>query len=156
MKIIIALDLATKTGFASNQPEISGVEDFSIRRGESTGMKYLRFTVWLKEMLEKIKPDLIVTEQAHHRGGAATEVAAGFQTHMQSTLAKWNLENLKQIEHTSYHTGTLKKHATGSGSAGKSDMMDAYERKWGSKPLDDNESDARWLLDLAKKEFCSP
>ncbi len=144
---ILALDMATKTGWAMNDPSVSGVENFAVRRGESPGMRFVRFVAWLEEIIEKARPDLVVYEQAHHRGGAATEVAVGLATHLQSTLARHG------IDHTSYHTATIKKHATGRGNAGKEEMMAAYRERFGSRPVDDNEADARWALDLAMRDF---
>lgn len=144
---ILALDLATKTGYAMNEPDVSGTEDFSLRRGDSPGIRYLRFVSWLEEIIAKSRPDIVVAEQAHHRGGAATEVAAGFQTHMQSTCAKHG------VEFTTRHTGTIKKHATGKGNAGKDEMMAAFVQKWGREPKDDNHADAMWLLDMVSREF---
>jgi len=138
---ILALDLAQKTGWATNYPEISGIDVFDVRRGESPGTRYLRFVSWLREKISIIKPELIIFEQAHHRGGAATEIAAGFSTHLQSTCADLG------IQHASVHTATLKKHATGKGNVGKDIMMAAYRGRWGTEPIDDNECDARWLLD---------
>jgi len=80
---ILALDLGTKTGWAlaENDRTESGVQVFDVRRGESPGMRYLRFNRWLEELTGATpKPDLIAYEQPHHRGGAATEIAAGFST----------------------------------------------------------------------------
>jgi len=144
---ILALDLATKTGWATNNPEASGVDVFDVRRGESPGTRYLRFVAWLREKITIIQPELIVFEKAHHRGGAATEIAAGFATHLQSTCAAMG------IEHAAIHTSTIKKHATGKGNAGKAEVMEAYHRNWKRPPIDDNEADARWLLDYAVRRY---
>lgn len=144
---ILALDLGTKTGWAVNQPPNSGVQNFALGRGESPGMRYLKFGAWLRKMLASTRPDLVVHEQAHHRGGAATEVAAGFVTHLQSIVAElgYNLSNV--------HTATIKRHATGKGNANKEAMVEAFKKRFGYEPLDDNEADACWLLDYAGQEF---
>ena len=144
---LLALDLGTKTGWALNSPDISGVRDFSIKRGESPGIKFLRFKGWLKEMLNTAHPDIVVFEQAHHRGGAATAVAYGFQAHLLSWCAEYG------VEHLACHTGTLKKFATGKGNASKKAMMRAYSENFGREPIDDNECDARWLLEWAMTEL---
>lgn len=146
---ILALDLATKTGFATNFPtRESGVVKFDVKRGESPGMRYIRFVSWLREMISMVQPDLIVSEKAHHRGGAATEVAAGFATHLQSTVA-----DIGNLETTTVHTGTVKKFATGKGNSGKPAMMAAFEKKYGRAPVDDNEADACFILGWAEEEF---
>lgn len=148
MMKILALDMATETGWAMNIPEVSGVANFSVSRGESPGMRFIRFTTWLNRMIDRVKPDMIIYEQAHHRGGAATEVAVGLVTHLQSVCAK------RGINFTKCHTSKIKKKATGKGNAGKDLVMKAYRDKWGRDPVDDNECDARWLLEWAKEEFC--
>src|SRR5437016_860972 len=87
---ILALDLGTRTGYAirENGRVESGVQVFDVKRGESPGMRYLRFNRWLDDVCragldavfgrDGLAVGLIVYEQTHHRGGAATEVAAGF------------------------------------------------------------------------------
>ena len=113
---ILTLDLAIKTGWAVmapgwRKPE-SGVQTFALNRGESPGMRFLRFRRWLEEVVRLYAPDLIVYEQTHHRGGPATEIAVGFATRAQEVAAELG------AEHVAVHTATLKKHATGSGRAG--------------------------------------
>jgi len=151
---VLALDMATKTGWASykNGNIESGVQDFSLKRGESVGMRYLKFTKWLvdiNDLLDGI--DLIVYEQPHYRGGHATEVLVGLLTHMKSFVSK--LEGFGQPVNTApVHSGTLKKHATGAGKASKFDMMEkGREKGWTFQ--DDNECDALWLLDYGLKEY---
>lgn len=141
---ILALDLGTKTGWAAATPGIgveSGVQVFDLRRGESPGMRFLRFRRWLGQMLEDLSPELVVYELAHHRGGPATELAVGFQTRVQELAAA------RGVEYTSVHTATLKKHATGSGRAGKPAMIAAAAARWPDQVLeDDNQADALCLL----------
>jgi len=132
---ILALDLGTKTGWAVHWPGITetGVQTFDVKRGESPGMRYIRFNEWLLRTVGPLAGEhrsmgLIVYEQTHQRGGAATEVAAGFATRVQEFCAKWG------IEHTAVHTGTLKKFAAGSGNAGKADMIEAAANLGGRFP----------------------
>jgi Holliday junction resolvasome RuvABC endonuclease subunit len=153
--IIFALDLATKTGWAINlMPEpgsISGVQDFSLKRGESPGMRYVRIRSWLysiKDMLTKAgkRIDIICHEQSHHRGGAATQIANGLIAQVQAFAAENNYELMP------VHTASLKKFATGRGNASKEEMVNAAILK-GYQPQDDNEADALHLLDYAKTEL---
>jgi Holliday junction resolvasome RuvABC endonuclease subunit len=147
---ILALDLATKTGWAllENGRVESGVQEFAVKRGESPGMRYLRFNRWLDQLLGTRQAiGLIVYEQQHHRGGAATEVAAGFVTRVQEACAE------HVIDHATVHTATLKKFATGRGNADKSEMVKSARVKFGREPQDDNEADALWILEYARKEI---
>lgn len=144
---ILALDMATVTGWATNNPEMSGVENFKKRAGESRGMLFIRFESWLRDMISCYGPDLIVYERPHARGRAANEVLNGLLALL--TMAC----TTNTVQYTDCPSTTLKKHATGRGNASKADMMVAYREKWGAIPQDDNEADARWLCDWAKGQF---
>jgi len=157
---VLALDLGTKTGWALSEGGRieSGVQDFSPKRGESPGMRYLMFRRWLVEVLMKRTPlettlDLIVYELPHLRGGAAATVLAGLQTRVEEFCAEHG------IEYASVHTATLKKFATGSGRGDKNAMLvAAFDRGWtahmqrNGEP-DDNEVDAICLLHYALREI---
>lgn len=149
---VLALDLATTTGWAlSEDGRIeSGVESFAVARHESRGMRFVRFNRWLLRVVDTRRP-LIVYEQAHQRGGAATEVAAGFITRVHEFCA------LHALEFSSVHTATLKKWTTGKGNAKKPDMIAAAARRgWLTGPIreiDDNECDAVALLHYALAEI---
>ena len=147
---ILALDLATKTGWATffNHRIFSGVQTFDLKRGESPGMRFLRFRSWLNEMKQNCpgKIDLIVFEQAHHRGGAATQLCVGLMTDVLAFAAEIEAETMP------VHTATLKKFATGMGNASKQEMIKTAE-SYGYKPLDDNEADACLLLEYASSQL---
>ena len=83
---------------------------------------------------------LVAYEAAHHRGGAATEVALGFATNVQAACALYGWE------HTTVHSATLKKHVTGSGRASKDAVVAAMRLRWGREVEDDNEADALAVL----------
>lgn len=150
MSIVLGLDCATKTGWclwdaAAGKRLESGVVTFTVGRGESPGLRFLRFRTWLYELVRLGTANglaLVAYEQAHHRGGAATELCVGFTTRVQEIAAD------NRIECATVHTGTLKKWATGSGAAGKPEMMAAAVPHLGRDPIDDNEADAvhiaRW------------
>jgi Holliday junction resolvasome RuvABC endonuclease subunit len=137
---ILALDLATRTGWATNDGNLFGVQVFDVRRGESPGMRFLRCRAWLNEMLSLLGSlDMIIHEQAHHRGGPATACCVGLVTEVQAFAADQGIELMP------VHTATLKKFATGSGRANKADMINAAI-KMGWAVTDDNEADAVLLL----------
>jgi len=143
---IIALDTATKTGWASVSETgqfVSGVFEIILKRGESPGMRFLRFRAWLKELITlNGGVDLIVYEQAHHRGGAATQFCVGLTTEVLAAAAEYNAESMP------VHTGSLKKWACGHGKASKEQMMNEAKRI-GYHPQDDNEADACLLFEFA-------
>lgn len=165
---ILALDLGTRTGWAwwDGQRRESGVQVFDVRRGESPGMRYIRWNAWLDATLSwgppgRLAPELVIFEQPHHRGGAATEVSAGFSTRVLEFCARHG------IQHTALHSATLKKWATGRGNAKKPEMVESVVARFCqgvnfrhdgerlttqtlTKTLDDNEADAIALLEYAR------
>jgi len=147
--MILAIDAATKTGWClwrNDRIYESGVQDFSKRRGESNGAMFLRFRSWLSRMSD-LPLKLIVYEQAHHRGGAATEICVNLTGRIQEICAE------RGIEFATVHTGTLKKWATGVGNADKGQMMARATSYLGRRPLDDNEADAVMMAAYAAEEY---
>ena len=139
---ILALDCGTKTGWASfTDGRIeSGVQDFSLKRGESKGIRFLRFNKWLDAMVKLTRPQVVVYELAHFRGGHATEILVGMTTRIEEFCESNN------IEYSSVHSATLKKFATGSGKANKQDMMKAAALQFGRIIDSDDEADALLIL----------
>ncbi len=144
---ILALDLATKTGWAHSLGP-SGTQDFKPRRGDSPGMRWIEFRAWLVRVLDAAPTDVVGYEQAHHRGGAATHVAHSLISIVEAVTAE------RGIEITNRHTATIKKHALGTGRGDKDAMIKAARVKFPRKDIaDDNEADALWLLDLLTIEL---
>ncbi len=148
---MLCLDCATKTGWSIyNDGKLveSGVQDFKKKRGESNGMLFLKFRKWLTDLsISSGRFDLIVYEQASHRGGAATEICVNLTGRVQE-FAEEHAINFSHVR-----PSELKKHATGKGNAGKPEMMDAAEFVLGRAPLDDNEADAVLMGEWAVEEF---
>lgn len=145
-KVILSLDTAQLTGWClikGSKIIESGVQDLSKTRGESNGMLFLKFRHWLEKILKENNVNLVIYEQSHHRGGAATEIGVNLTGRVQEICAEY------QIEYTALHSGTLKKHSTGSGAASKEDMIEAAEKILNRAPLDSNEADAVMLAKYA-------
>jgi len=153
--MILALDCATKCGWCllkDGKVYESGVEDFSKTRGESNGAMFLKFRAWLVQHIMDScfisRPlGLIVYEQAHYRGGAATEIAVGLTTRVQEEA------EAHKIPYATVHTGTLKKFATGSGAASKEKMMELAAVVLRRQPISDDEADAVHLAMWAFHEY---
>lgn len=146
--MILGLDMATKTGWCllENGKIIeSGVQDFSKKRGESNGLLFLRFRKWLHVLAQNVS--FISYEQAHFRGGAATELCVGLQTRAQEIAAELGIESAP------VHTAALKKFACGHGRADKTQMVFEAKKLIGRNPIDDNESDAIHVARWAESEF---
>ncbi len=143
---VLALDLATHTGWAllENGRLESGVDVFDVRRGESAGMRYVKFGRWLQEIGGRA--EFVVYEQTVPGiGGAAREISAGLVSHVQAYCAR------RDIEHAACWPSTLKKWTTGKGNASKAEMLEAVARRW-RRVDDDNEADALALLHYALAE----
>ena len=146
---LLALDLATKTGWAHSNGA-SGVQDFSPRRGDSPGMRWINFRSWLLRLIEAAPVDLIVYEQAaYHRSLAANHVAHGLIAAVESVATECN------IELTSRSPTAIKKYALPNiKKRNKTRMVMAAENKWPDVSiLSDDQADALWLLDLVLSEL---
>lgn len=149
---ILALDLSTSgTGWAHSNGQ-SGVQSFKPRRGDSPGMRWIDFKAWLNRLLDAAPADLLVYEQAHHRGGAATHVGHSLIACVEEVAAE------RKLEITPRHTSEIKKHALGGRKAKKGEskeLMLKLARKYWPKTefITNDQSDAKWLLDLVESEL---
>ena len=143
---LLALDIATLCGWAS--PSASGVWDLKPKRGESDGMRVVRFRARFKEIIEAEDIDLVAYERPAGRFKASIMVAS----EMIGVLKAYCVE--KDINYVAYSPKEIKKHATGNGNSGKPAMVEAAKRKF--TPLDiidDNHADALFLYDLTEKDL---
>lgn len=140
--MILALDLGTKCGWAvaiSGEGIIGGVKDFSTKRNEGGGMRYLRFMRWLEFIKDDGITEIHFEEVRRHAGTQAAHVYGG----LMGTLTMWCEEN--KIPYSSVPVGTIKKIWTGKGNATK-EMMIEEARRRGFDVIDDNHADALALL----------
>lgn len=148
---ILALDFGLKTGWASHNRGIgvvSNAMELGALRGESPGARWLRFSRWLESILSLTMPNLVVYEQAHHRGGYATDILVGMVTRLHEKC------ELFKVEYAPVHSATLKKWATGNGRADKEDMVLAAVQRYPNIAIkDDNQADALLLLAYAEEKF---
>ena len=151
---ILALDVATHCGWAiSDNGKIlgSGTWDFTVKRDESTSMKFIRLKSELNKILVAHGIDLLVFEAARH-AGLKMQGALVSQSELQAIVKNWCDEN-GMIAYRGYSSKEIKKHATGNGNSKKEDMINAAKEKFQIKIVDDNQADALWLLDLAANEY---
>jgi Holliday junction resolvasome RuvABC endonuclease subunit len=141
---ILALDLGTTSGWALRDRTgriTSGSQSFKPQRFEGGGMRYLRFGRWISEIQTSVSElqFLYFEEVRRHVSTDAAHAYGGFL----ATLTAWCEHH--GIPYQGVPVGTIKKHATGSGRAGKDAVMAAVRRR-GHAPADDNEADALALL----------
>ena len=142
---ILALDIATVCGFRTETA--SGVWNFNKqKRGDSYGMRLIRFKSSIKEILDLEEIDVVVYERPAGMFKSSIIVAS----EMIGVLIALCEE--RQIQYTAYSATEIKKFATGKGNAKKEDMIKAAIAL-GFNPADDNEADAIHLYNLAKKDL---
>lgn len=143
---ILALDQATITGWATDTA--SGTWNLKVNRGESEGMRVVRFKGKVRELIDLEGINLIAYERPAGRFKASIIVSA----EMIGVLKDLCIE--RNIDLACYSAKEIKKHATGNGNAGKPLMLSSAREKWPNVLItDDNEADALWLLDLVKKDL---
>jgi len=151
---VIGLDLGTKTGYAyTNDSKVrashSGVADFSPRRHEGGGMRFLRFRRFLCDLIDEPEDVVIFFEEVAaqaHRSGNAAHIYGGFL----GVLSEF-CEG-RSIPFRGLPIGTIKKHATGKGNAGKSAMLARACTAFGHTDSEDA-ADALWTLSLGLREL---
>lgn len=152
IKKVIALDLATKTGFAISRPEtpdqpLHGTVNFGAQR---RGGVFLNFAQWFQPLLKLEQPDLVVYEAtwlnpARDRGDS-TEVAMKLLG-----LAAW-CEGLCERAHVECRMAAIadvRQHFIGTSRISRADAKRAAIRmcqmqKW--NPADDNAAEALGIL----------
>ena len=147
---LLALDLGTTTGWALRTPEgqiAHGFVSFKSQRFEGGGMRYLRFRRWLTDMKATLAapegPGAVYFEEVRrHLGVDAAHVYGG----LLATLTAWCEHH--EIPYQGVPVGTIKRHATGRGNAGKHEVITAM-RALGHAVTDDNEADALAILHWA-------
>lgn len=144
---ILALDLGTRTGWAIRTADgviTSGVSEFRPGRFQGGGMAFLRFRHWLDELQRTsgLIEAVFFEEVRRHLGTTAAHIYGGFLAH----LTAWC--ELRRIAYEGVPVGTIKRHVTGKGNAGKDAVVTAI-RALGHSPADDNEADALAILHWA-------
>ena len=147
---LLALDLGTTTGWALRAAEgqiAHGFVSLKSQRFEGGGMRYLRFRRWLTDMKATLAapegPGAVYFEEVRrHLGVDAAHVYGG----LLATLTAWCEHH--EIPYQGVPVGTIKRHATGRGNAGKHEVITAM-RALGHAVTDDNEADALAILHWA-------
>lgn len=141
---ILALDIATNTGWKTETS--SGVWNLKPNRGESEGMRVVRFKSKVRELINLESINLVSYERVagFHKG--ALIVAS----EMVGVLKDLCIE--MDIELACYSAAEIKKFATGKGNANKEAMIKAAINL-GFNPKDDNEADAIHLYNLTVKDL---
>jgi Holliday junction resolvasome RuvABC endonuclease subunit len=125
----------------------SGYFDIRQERGESGGMRFIRFRAWMAEIFVRTRPELVTYELPFVRNGATSAFLIGLATRVEEEAA------VRKMDYAKIHLSTLKKWGTDNGAASKEDMIIAAGRIAGHPFEDDNEADAFIQLAYAINHF---
>jgi len=143
---ILALDQATVTGWATDTA--SGTWNLKPNRGESEGMRVVRFKGKVKELIELEDIEIVAYERPAGRFKASIMVSS----EMIGVLKDLCIE--KGVKLACYSASEIKVTATGKGNAGKPAMIKAAKSKWPNiNIIDDNHADALWILQHTKNDL---
>ncbi len=142
---LLALDIATITGWCS--PSGSGIWDLKPNRGESAGMRNVRFRAKLMDIL---MADAI-TIVAYERPAGMHALPKMVASEMIGVLTIACID--KGIDYCSYSANEIKRFATGKGNANKAAMIAACNERYGVEPIDDNHADAIHLYRMVMAEM---
>ena len=153
---LLVFDLGANTGWAARGADgilTSGVKHFPLVRGDSQGMRFLRFKSWLLEMLHLTRANVIAFESAiaFHKSMYAGQLANGLAGIMQVVVAEAHLECL------AITPSELKRFATGKGNAKKDKMVEAARKLYPDVKIEsDDEADALLALSFAEHILKTP
>ncbi len=134
-------------------PAQTGTVNFSNKRHENGGMRFIRFKKFLEEITDGVSLSggsaecvVFYEEVVYHRGADASHVYGGWIAILHSYCDE------RGIAYSGVPIGTIKKRATGSGRANKEDMVRASHREWGVSMTHD-QADAAWTLQCGLDEI---
>lgn len=136
---VLSLDIGTNTGWKTTTS--SGVWNLKPNRGESEGMRVVRFKSKVRELINLEGITLVSYERPAGMHKSSIMVAS----EMVGVLKDLCIE--LGVELACYSASEIKKFATGRGNAKKEEMIEEA-KKLGYNPSDDNEADAIHLYML--------
>ncbi len=111
-------------------------------------MRYVRLRKYIVALLHSIRDQedvqLFYEEVSQHKGTDAAQIYGGII----AVIAEVCESRTPRVPWAGIPVGTIKKHATGKGNAGKEAMIAAAQAKWPRDGLtSDDECDARWIAE---------
>lgn len=147
---ILALDPANRTGWAYVDAEgrrLSGAFCIAKRTDRHPGARIARFMAALREFLVKYPVDVVACEDSHF--GTRNHETAAMHAELRGLIKLMAYE--RGARFIAYKPSTIKKFATGYGKAEKSQMIKAARTVLGVEVDDDDEADALFILELARR-----
>ena len=147
---ILALDLATKIGYAAHLPGgiVSGSKSFKRLPGQPVGVLFAKWDEWIKLMLIAREIEFVAYElvdfQMQNRQW--NQIYHGMVAIMMAACSRRNIDT------RGYTVRDIKLAATGKAKAEKAEMIASARIQWPDQAIqDDDQADALWVLYLACK-----
>lgn len=140
---ILAIDPATLTGWAITVKHYGNIS-FKTVKGESVGVKWLRFEKWLNSMIKDNDIEFVAYERPGGRNTGAIIHHSKLNGVIEKVCESYN------IQYKEYSSTAIKKFATQKGNSNKQLMVETAQLLYDYKGNDDNEADALHLLHMVK------
>lgn len=144
---ILALDIATFTGYYSTHE--AGTWNFTESKHRNNNKQHKDFRDTLIEFIQKYGIRKVVAEDVNVNNHF-------FDMRKLSEFRGVLLELCDELDLSEpefVNVATLKKWATGSGRATKSEMMDTCQKRFNYHPADDNEADAFLIFNYYTRKY---
>lgn len=148
-KRFIGIDPGSKCGWAVLDEEgrrvASGTWKLQGGRFDGAGMRFVRLDSHVRELLSSGGEVVLGFEEVRrHMGTDAAHIYGGVVATVMRVCEELG------VPYAGVPVGTVKRHGTGKGNAGKLEMVEAAEARWEVKVADDNEADALWIADAVR------
>ena len=150
VRFVIGIDPGTRCGWAVLTPGgtriASGAWDLGARRHEGGGMKFVRLRSYLLALLDAHTDAVLGYEEVRrHLGTDAAHVYGGIVATVAAVCEE------RGVPYRGQPVATVKRAATGKGTAKKDAMVEAAVAAWGGSPSED-EADALWVAETLRRE----
>lgn len=142
--MILALDLASSTGYAYSD-DIGSISDSgSVKFKGTPGEKFNALYAWLEDQILTHRPSVIVFEKPHFRGSAATMLCVGFAAVVQMLATSYNIQLI------GVSSRTVKSFATNNRDADKEAMTSAAREATGKDLNTKEDNDQADAIHIAR------
>jgi Holliday junction resolvasome RuvABC endonuclease subunit len=133
---VLGLDPGKTTGWCVYTPDRTPLFGLYTLPGDDLGAQLTGFKFWLEDMLEDHRPALLALERPFGR--------AAFTSDLPGTLCgiAHMVAHCRMTRRAEFTASAVKKAMTGSGKAGKADVIKAVRAKFGIAALASHEADA--------------
>lgn len=149
VKRFIGIDPGSNCGWAvldeSGAWVASGTWGLTGGRFDGAGMRFVRLDSHVRELLSSGGETVLGFEEVRrHMGTDAAHIYGGIVATVMRVCEELH------VPYAGTPVGTVKRQATGRGNAGKDEMVETAEARWGVKVTDDNEADALWIAEVMR------